>query len=192
MPASAAIYGCQGTELSAAERDFFRATRPFGVILFARNCVEPAQIRALCAALREAGGDPKAPILIDQEGGRVARLRAPFTEWPAMAALGRADDERLAALVGFPHSGGVEDGIHALLLRGVNERAGVDDDGVGSGGVVGDFRAGLEERAEHDFGVHEILGAAEGNHADADGRGHRLGIRVLHRMGERAARSARR
>ena len=63
--------------------------------------------------------------------------------------------------------GGFEDRVHALLLRGVNERAGVDDDGVGLRGVVGDFDAVLQQRAEHDFGVHEILGAAERNQADA-------------------------
>lgn len=77
MPTSAAIYGCQGTELLEVEEAFFRDVRPFGFILFARNCSEPAQVRALCAALRQTVDDPMAPILIDQEGGRVARLRPP-------------------------------------------------------------------------------------------------------------------
>jgi len=77
MPASAAIYGCQGTELLADERAFFRDANPSGFILFARNCADPAQVRALCRALRETVDGPPAFILIDQEGGRVARLKPP-------------------------------------------------------------------------------------------------------------------
>jgi beta-N-acetylhexosaminidase len=73
MPASAAIYGCQGTELSQAERGFFREVQPWGFILFARNVRDPEQVRRLCAELRETVPTPDAPILIDQEGGRVAR-----------------------------------------------------------------------------------------------------------------------
>jgi beta-N-acetylhexosaminidase len=76
MPANCAVYGCQGLTLGPEERSFFRDSKPFGFILFARNCESPEQLRALCAALRDAaGGD--VPILIDQEGGRVARLRPP-------------------------------------------------------------------------------------------------------------------
>lgn len=70
------IFGCQGLELSAAEAAFFRDADPFGFILFARNLETPDQIRALTADLRDAVGRD-APILIDQEGGRVARLRPP-------------------------------------------------------------------------------------------------------------------
>jgi beta-N-acetylhexosaminidase len=82
-----AIYGCAGVELGAAERDFFRAARPFGFILFARNLVDGNQIRALVAALRETVGDDNAPVLIDQEGGRVARLKPPG--WKARAPAAR-------------------------------------------------------------------------------------------------------
>jgi len=90
------------------------------------------------------------------------------------------NDQALAAIFGGADPGGFEDGVHALLLRGVNERAGVDDDGVGRRGVVGDFHAAFEQRAEHDFGVHQIFGAAERNQADPQGAlaviclGHRL------------------
>ena len=70
-----------GLRLSAEEKAFFRDTDPFGFILFARNLDSPDQIRALCGDLREAVGRA-APITIDQEGGRVQRLRAPdWTEW---------------------------------------------------------------------------------------------------------------
>jgi beta-N-acetylhexosaminidase len=77
MPASAAIYGCEGAELSEVERAFFRDVQPWGFILFARNVRDPEQVRRLCAALRETVGGTDAPILIDQEGGRVARLTPP-------------------------------------------------------------------------------------------------------------------
>ncbi len=75
---SAAIVGLEGTQLADAERGFFRELNPVGYILFARNCENPAQLRALTDSLRELSGDTKLPILIDQEGGRVARLRPPY------------------------------------------------------------------------------------------------------------------
>lgn len=74
---SAAIYGCAGLSLTAAEEEFFRAENPLGFILFARNCETPDQVRELVKALREAVGRTDAPVLIDQEGGRVARLKPP-------------------------------------------------------------------------------------------------------------------
>jgi beta-N-acetylhexosaminidase len=78
---SAAIYGCAGLSLGADEERFFRDADPFGFILFARNCERPEQVRDLVAALRDAVGRPDAPVLIDQEGGRVARLKPP--QWRA-------------------------------------------------------------------------------------------------------------
>jgi beta-N-acetylhexosaminidase len=78
---SRAVYGCAGTSLSAEERDFFRDAQPWGFILFARNISDSAQIRVLIAQLRETVGDANAPVLIDQEGGRVARLKPP--QWKA-------------------------------------------------------------------------------------------------------------
>jgi beta-N-acetylhexosaminidase len=80
----AAIFGCAGTELSDAERGFFRDAGPAGFILFKRNCAEPDQVARLTAALRGAVDDAAAPILIDQEGGRVARLGPPH--WPVYPA----------------------------------------------------------------------------------------------------------
>jgi len=75
------ISGCAGPELSGWEREFFAAEQPFGLILFARNCRTPDQIRTLVGAFRDAVGRPEAPVLIDQEGGRVQRLKPPG--WPA-------------------------------------------------------------------------------------------------------------
>lgn len=87
---AAAIFGCAGTTLSDAESAFFRAVDPWGFILFARNIDTPAQVRALTAALRDSVGRD-APVLIDQEGGRVARLRPPhWRGWPPALATAAA------------------------------------------------------------------------------------------------------
>ncbi len=80
MSTRAFITGVSGTELTAAEREFIRAERPWGFILFKRNIETPAQVTALVAELRSAASAPDAPILIDQEGGRVQRLGPPH--WP--------------------------------------------------------------------------------------------------------------
>src|SRR4051794_17430829 len=75
------ITGIEGTALSAAERAFLHETRPWGFILFKRNIKDKAQVAALTAELRATVGDEGAPVLIDQEGGRVQRLAPPL--WPA-------------------------------------------------------------------------------------------------------------
>ena len=81
MTACAFIAGCSGLVLTPEEEAFFRAAEPWGFILFRRNVETPAQVRALTQALREAVGRADAPVLIDQEGGRVQRLGPPH--WPA-------------------------------------------------------------------------------------------------------------
>jgi beta-N-acetylhexosaminidase len=80
MRSKAFITGIAGTELSADERAFIATERPWGFILFKRNVDTPAQVEALVDALRDAIGDASAPVLIDQEGGRVQRLGPPH--WP--------------------------------------------------------------------------------------------------------------
>ena len=77
MDTKAFIAGCSGLTLTDEEKTFFANERPWGFILFARNIESPDQVRALCAELRLSVDDPTAPILIDQEGGRVQRLRPP-------------------------------------------------------------------------------------------------------------------
>ena len=95
MAIAAAIFGCAGPRLSAEERAFFRSAQPWGFILFARNVETPDQVRALVDALRACIDRPHAPVLIDQEGGRVRRLKPPH--WPsyppgqAYAALAAGD-----------------------------------------------------------------------------------------------------
>jgi beta-N-acetylhexosaminidase len=80
MSTRAFITGISGLELTADERAFLREERPWGFILFKRNIEMPAQVSALVAELRATVGEPDAPVLIDQEGGRVARLGPPH--WP--------------------------------------------------------------------------------------------------------------
>ena len=77
---SAAIYGCSGYQLTAEERAFFAETKPWGFILFRRNVESPAQVKTLVQDLRGSIGSDDAPVLIDQEGGRVQRLGPPH--WP--------------------------------------------------------------------------------------------------------------
>lgn len=85
----AMILGCAGKALTPDEISFYRDERPWGFILFARNIGEPEQIRDLVSSLRESVGRPEAPVFIDQEGGRVQRLRPPLApNYPAGAALG--------------------------------------------------------------------------------------------------------
>ena len=101
MGQGAYIFGCEGPRLDKREAAFFRESDPWGYILFARNVEAPEQLYRLSNELREAVGR-EAPILIDQEGGRVQRMRAP--EWreflPPLdqieAALRRGDEEAAA------------------------------------------------------------------------------------------------
>ena len=85
----AVVLGCAGKSLSSEEESFYRGERPWGFILFARNIGEPAEIADLVAGLRDCVERPDAPVFIDQEGGRVQRLRPPIApNYPSGAALG--------------------------------------------------------------------------------------------------------
>lgn len=98
MAARAVIFGCRGLKLTNEERTFFREAEPWGFILFARNCDNPGQVRGLVTALRDCVGRDDAPVMIDQEGGRVQRLKPPH--WRAappaarFGALYERDPER--------------------------------------------------------------------------------------------------
>jgi beta-N-acetylhexosaminidase len=98
----AAIFGLSGPRLTADERAFFAEADPWGFIVFARNVETPAQLLALTGALRDAVGR-EAPVLIDQEGGRVQRMRPPhWRAWPdprpACEALSEPGAERMLRL----------------------------------------------------------------------------------------------
>ncbi|TCO72492.1 beta-N-acetylhexosaminidase [Rhodovulum euryhalinum] len=95
--AGAYILGCSGPALTPAERRFFAEANPLGFILFSRNVRDPSQVRALVDSLRETVGR-RVPVLIDQEGGRVQRLTAPYWRvWAAAAAQVEAVGSDLAA-----------------------------------------------------------------------------------------------
>jgi beta-N-acetylhexosaminidase len=120
MGARAVIFGCAGPTLAPAERAFFAASEPWGFILFARNVESPAQLRRLTAELRESVGRA-APVLVDQEGGRVARLRAPlWRDWaPALDECERLPD--LARRTRAMH-------LRYRLIAGELRAAGIDAD----------------------------------------------------------------
>jgi len=89
----AVLLGCAGDHLTAAERRFFAAANPLGFILMRRNCRARDQVRSLVADLRAAVGRNDAPVLVDQEGGRVARLRPPeWRRYPAAAQIAALPD----------------------------------------------------------------------------------------------------
>src|SRR3984957_8619566 len=93
MNTRAFITGLSGLELTATEREFIRAERPWGFILFRRNVETPEQVIRLLRDLRETLGEPDAPVLIDQEGGQVQRLRPPhWPLYPAGAVFGELYD----------------------------------------------------------------------------------------------------
>ncbi|MEZ5994568.1 MAG: beta-N-acetylhexosaminidase [Hyphomonadaceae bacterium] len=154
--------GIRQPNLDETARAFFREVRPWGFILFREACVSRDQVRALCAALREAAGHD-AIIWIDQEGGRVARLKGPeWPVWPACAAYGeiyaRAPERGLeAATLGYRLI------AHELKDVGVDaDFAPVLDVPVdGSDKIVGDRAFGAEPAAV------AVLGRAalEGLHA---------------------------
>jgi beta-N-acetylhexosaminidase len=118
----AAIFGCAGPSLSNAELAFFRDADPYGFILFARNVENPEQVRALVRELRAAVGRPDAPVLIDQEGGRVQRLKPPH--WRA-APPGRRFGELFARDAKLAEEGAV---INAQLIAAELTDLGIDVD----------------------------------------------------------------
>ncbi len=97
-PSRAFICGCAGLALTPQEIAFYREMRPWGLILFARNCADPDQVRRLIDQFRFSVDCDEAPVLIDQEGGRVQRLRAPhWLELPAAQVIGALYDAAPAA-----------------------------------------------------------------------------------------------
>src|SRR6476619_6174012 len=93
MTARAFITGVSGLELNAAEREFIRSQRPGGFVLGRRNIARPDQVPGLVSQLRGELGAPDAPVLIDQEGGRVQRLGPPhWPTYPAGAVFGQLYD----------------------------------------------------------------------------------------------------
>ncbi len=138
-PPLAAVFGCAGPRLDDSERRFFRNADPAGFILFSRNIESPAQVRALVAELRDAGKRPDALVLVDQEGGRVARLKPPH--WRSTPAAGR---------IGAVAESDMDRGCRAAWL---NARLLADD--LASLGITVDCLPVLDLRLP---GAHDIIG----------------------------------
>src|ERR1700733_2172635 len=85
----AIIIDATGTELTREEEDLFKSEKPAGFILFKRNCVSKKQVKELVSAMRACVGRDDVPVLIDQEGGTVSRLKAPeWKEYPTAKSFG--------------------------------------------------------------------------------------------------------
>ena len=142
----AAIYGLEGLALTASERAFFRDAEPAGFILFKRNCDNQQQLLTLTDSLRDLAGRADVPILIDQEGGRVARMKPPA--WPAFPPAGAFADLYRAAPSSAIEAVRSNARALALMLRSV----GVNVDALplldvrqeGASDIIGDRALGSE------------------------------------------------
>ena len=143
--AKAFTCGCKGLSLDADERAFLGRHRPWGLILFKRNIDTPAQVAGLVSTFREIVGRPNAPVLIDQEGGRVQRMGPPH--WPAYPSAAR-----LAAMAGSPQerAGAVRLSArlmaHDLAAVGINVDClpVLDTPAPGAHSVIGDRAYGTD------------------------------------------------
>ncbi|MEI9888181.1 MAG: beta-N-acetylhexosaminidase [Rhizomicrobium sp.] len=157
-----AIYGCAGPVLDAAERDFFAEAQPFGFILFARNIVDRAQVRALAAALHAIVAD--APIFIDQEGGRVARLKPPlWTARPAAARFGElyAAGREAALEAAYLNARLIADDLRDVGIT-VDCLPVLDVPVAGADAVIGDRAFASDPAAVIDLGRAQMEGLIEG------------------------------
>jgi beta-N-acetylhexosaminidase len=175
----AMILGAMGAELTPDETALYRDERPWGFILFARNCLEPNQITDLVAAMRDSVGRPNAPVLIDQEGGRVQRIRPPMIErYPSAAVLGdlyRQDREKGLRATWLMSR------LHAfdLMKLGINVDClpVLDVPVEGSSNVIGDRAYGYDPQTVADMGKAASEGLKAGGmlpvmkHMPGHGRG---------------------
>jgi beta-N-acetylhexosaminidase len=145
----AAIVGVAGTTLTPAEAELFTGLPPAGVILFQRNCADRGQLRALTDALRALAPDRALPIFVDQEGGRVMRLKPPH--WRALPAAGA-----IARLAGLDLAGAREAAflLGRLIAHDLRE-AGIDVDCAPVLDVAG---AGMTQAiGDRSFGADPVL-----------------------------------
>ncbi|MFN3863004.1 MAG: beta-N-acetylhexosaminidase [Erythrobacter sp.] len=134
-----AIFGLGGPHLTADERAFFREADPAGYILFGRNCLDPQQLRALTDDLRSIHGRDRLLVSIDQEGGRVARLRPPhWSAYPAGEAFARLYDIAPASAIAAARANAT-----AMALE------------LSAMGITVDFHPPLDLRLP---GAHDVIG----------------------------------
>lgn len=142
-PPLAVVLGCAGERLTPEESRFFAAADPLGFVLFRRNCVTRDQVRRLVAELRGCVGREDAPVLIDQEGGRVARLRPPeWRAYPAAAHIASLPNP-LAAEAARLGAGLIADDLVELGIT-VDCAPVLDLPAPGSDPVIGDRAFGME------------------------------------------------
>jgi beta-N-acetylhexosaminidase len=167
LPASdapnAVIFGCAGHSLTSEEAGFFAASDPYGFILFARNIDNPAQVRRLVNQLRDSVGR-HAPILIDQEGGRVQRLKPPhWRARPPMARFGELALRDLPLARRAVH-------LNARLIAGELQDLGIDVDCLplldvpvsGADNIIGDRAFGSDPMLAADLGRAVMDGLLDG------------------------------
>ena len=161
---TAIVYGCAGTRLTPDERALFAEANPLGFILFARNCVDPAQIKELTASLRASVGRDDAPVLIDQEGGRIQRLNPPhWRAAPSAAAFGALAQKDLMAAREAVR-------LNAQLLAAELLALGIDVDCApvldvpvkGAHGIIGDRAFGTDPVLIGDLGRYACEGFLAG------------------------------
>ncbi|NBS24292.1 MAG: beta-N-acetylhexosaminidase [Altererythrobacter sp.] len=134
-----AIFGIAGAQLTEEERAFFREADPAGYILFGRNCVDPQQLRALTDDLRAIHGRERLLVSIDQEGGRVARLRPPhWAHYPSGQTF-----DALYQIAPASAIEAVRAGAHAMALE------------LSAMGITVDFHPPLDVRQP---GAHDVIG----------------------------------
>lgn len=164
MSRTRAIYGCSGYRLTADEEAFFRDVSPFGFILFGRNINDPDQVRALVEQLRCTANGEQVVILIDQEGGRVARLKPPHWRVHAPAA-------RFAELYAVDREAGREAAYlnarliaHQLFYLGINVDCMpvLDLPIAGAHDIIGDRAYGQVPEPVIDLGGQVIEGLLDG------------------------------
>lgn len=159
-----AIHGLAGERLGEEERAFFRDSDPAGYILFRRNCADREQLRALTDSLRAIHGRPGLPILIDQEGGRVARLKPP--EWPELPKA-----ERFGALYRSAPMTAIQAArVNARAIASMLREVGITVDCLplldlrhpGGNDVIGDRALGSEPMQVAALGRAVLDGLCEG------------------------------
>lgn len=163
-PSKAVIFGCSGPALTDDERRFFEESHPLGFILFGRNCQDPDQVLGLVGELRETVNSPEAPVLIDQEGGRVQRLKPPhWRDAPppgAFAALAGRDLDRAEEAVRLNGQ------LIAAELSGlgitVNCAPVLDIPGPDAHGIIGDRAFGNDPEIVAALGMAAAAGLFQG------------------------------
>lgn len=158
------ILGAKGTRLTNAEAAFYAEHRPVGFILFRRNVETPGQVKALVAEMKAAADNPAALILIDQEGGRVARLRPPhWRSYPAGAAYGALwrIDPMLAGEAAFLGARLIADDLAALGIN-VDCLPVLDVPVPGSHNIIGDRAYGQDPTSVMAMGRAASQGLMEG------------------------------